>query len=143
MPSLIGSRVLIAVIIALCAAWLPVQKSTLYDDLGGKAGVDAIVDDVLHIFADDSRVGPFFANSNIPRFRRLFVQYLCGTSEGGCEYEGNDMQESHTGLGITDKSFNEVVEDLQQAMVRIRIPVRTQNRLLARLAPQHKDIVDR
>lgn len=141
--SLIGHRCLIALIISLCAACTPVRKTTLYDDLGGKSGVDAIVDDLLHIFADDPRVAPFFANSNISRFRRLFAQYLCRTSDGGCEYEGDDMQESHTGLGITDKAFNAVVEDLQLAMVKNRIPVRTQNRLLARLAPQHKDIVGR
>ncbi len=136
-------QVLFATLFALCAACAPVRTTTLYDDLGGKAGVDAIVDDLLNIFADDSRVGPFFANSNIPRFRRLFAQYLCRTSDGGCEYEGDDMQESHTGLGINDKSFNAVVEDLQRAMDQNRVPVRTQNRLLARLAPQHKDIVGR
>ena len=135
--------ILLIALFTLCAACSPVRKTTLYDDLGGKAGVDAIVDDLLHIFADDPRVGPYFANSNIPRFRLLFAQYLCRTSDGGCEYDGEDMQESHTGLDINDKAFNAVVENLQAAMDKNRIPVRTQNRLLARLAPHHKDIVGR
>lgn len=143
MRSAIGKHLVFTALFALCAACSPVRKTTLHDDLGGKAGVDAIVDSLLNIFADDRRVGPFFANSNIPRFRRLFAQYLCQASDGGCDYEGDDMQESHTGLGITDKSFNAVVEDLQQAMDQNRVPVRIQNRLLARLAPQHKHIVGR
>lgn len=137
--------------VAMVVAWMaflvtacaPVRKTTLYDELGGRAGVDAIVDDVLQIYADDPRVAPFFANTNIPRFSRLFAEYLCRVADGGCEYTGNDMKESHTGLGITEKSFNAVVEDLQQAMDKNHIPLRTQNRLLARLAPQRKDILHR
>ena len=41
---------------ALVTACAPVRKTTLYDELGGRAGVDAIVDDVLQIYADDPRV---------------------------------------------------------------------------------------
>lgn len=133
--------VFLALLVTACTANSPVRKTTLYDDLGGKAGVDAIVDDVLNIYADDPRVAPFFANTNIPRFQRLFAEYLCRAADGGCGYSGGDMKESHTGLGITEKSFNAVVEGLQQAMDNNHVPMRAQNRLLAKLAPQYKDIV--
>ncbi len=135
--------VLLALLVTACTANAPLRKTTLYDDLGGKAGVDAIVNDLLNIFADDPRVAPFFANTNIPRFGRLFAEYLCRAADGGCEYTGSDMQESHIGLGITEKSFNAVVEGLQQAMDKNHVPLRAQNRLLAKLAPQRKDIVHR
>lgn len=133
--------VFMSLLLVACAATTPAHRATLYDDLGGKAGVDAIVDEVLNIYADDPRVAPFFANTNIPRFRKLFIEYLCRAADGGCEYTGSDMKESHTGLGITEKSFNAVVEGLQLSMDKNHVPVRAQNRLLAKLAPQHKDIV--
>ncbi|MEO7917330.1 MAG: group 1 truncated hemoglobin [Dokdonella sp.] len=142
-PSLPSRFSIALVFLALVTACAPVRKTTIYDDLGGRAGVAAIVEDVLNIYADDARVAPFFANTNLPRFRKLFAEYLCRAADGGCEYTGSDMTESHTGLGITDKSFNAVVEGLQQAMDKNHIPVRTQNRLLAKLAPDHKDIIHR
>lgn len=132
---------LILLLIGGCAT--TPTKTTLYEELGGKAGIETIVDDVLNIYADDPRVAPYFANTNIPRFRKLFFEYLCATTDGGCVYTGSDMQESHTGLGITEKSFNAVVEGLQQAMTARGIPVRVQNRFLARLAPQRGDIIHR
>lgn len=48
----------------------------------------------------------------------------------------------HTGLGISDAEFNAVVADLIDAMTKLDISVATQNRLLARLAPLYKDIVE-
>ena len=53
------------------------------------------------------------------------------------------MKKSHIKLGITEREFNALVEQLQQAMDEEDIPFHTQNRLLALLAPMKKDIVER
>jgi hemoglobin len=51
------------------------------------------------------------------------------------------MAESHAGLGITRADFNALVEDLQTAMNARGIPFRAQNKLLAVLAPMHREVV--
>ena len=52
------------------------------------------------------------------------------------------MKEAHDGMDITRGDFNALVEVLQDAMDAQGIPFRAQNRLLAQLAPMHRDIVN-
>jgi hemoglobin len=51
------------------------------------------------------------------------------------------MKAAHADLGIRKADFNALVEVLQDTMDQRRIPFRTQNRLLALLAPMHRDII--
>ena len=81
-----------------------------------------------------------FGNSNIPRLEGLLVEHICSLTDGGCVYTGQDMDKAHAGLGIDNRHFNALVEDLRKAMDDNDIPFRTQNKLLALLAPMHGDI---
>ena len=51
------------------------------------------------------------------------------------------MKSSHAGLGIDRADFNRLVEVLQVAMNQHKVPFRAQNKLLAKLAPMHREIV--
>jgi hemoglobin len=51
------------------------------------------------------------------------------------------MQLVHAGHNYTNTEFNAIVDDLILAMEQCGIPVTTQNRLLAKLAPTYKDVV--
>ena len=53
------------------------------------------------------------------------------------------MKSSHAGLGIDRADFNALVEDLQIAMDRKGVPFRSQNKLLAILAPMHREVITR
>lgn len=117
-----------------CATARP-SSTTLFDDLGGEPGLEALVDAFLLELSDDLRVVEFFAETNIPRFRRLMVEHLCVLSDGPCTYTGDTMYVSHQDMDIGRSEFNAVVEDLWNAMETLELPVTTQNRLLARLAP--------
>ncbi|MBN8281384.1 MAG: group 1 truncated hemoglobin [Gammaproteobacteria bacterium] len=116
-------------------------KPTLYEELGGREGVAALVDGFLVRVADDYRIADTFAGSNVPRLRRLLEEQFCEVSGGPCDYTGGSMEETHRGMGIRETEFNALVEDLIDAMEALDLPVATQNRLLARLAPMHRDIV--
>jgi hemoglobin len=53
------------------------------------------------------------------------------------------MNKVHQDMDIDRAAFNRLVEVLQDAMNAKGIPFTDQNRLLARLAPMHRDIVTR
>ncbi|WP_339332735.1 hypothetical protein [uncultured Maricaulis sp.] len=53
------------------------------------------------------------------------------------------MASVHADHGITTAEFNALVENLQDAMDAEGVPFGMQNRLLARLAPMHGDVVTR
>ncbi len=118
-------------------------RAELYEDLGGDAGLQAIVDQAVPRWLADPLVGPSFAETNMTRFRRLLLEQLCQLSGGPCSYSGRDMARSHQALGLRQVQFNALAEDLQDAMEEVGVPYHTQNRLLAKLAPMQRDTVTR
>ncbi len=117
------------------------SASTLYDDLGNHAGLVRIVDAATSVWLKDPRVGPTFENTNVGRFKRLLVDQLCQLTGGGCAYAGQDMRKAHKGLHLDSSQFNALAEDLQIAMEQLGVPFTTQSRLVALLAPMHRDVV--
>ena len=79
---------------------------------------------------------------DIPQIEQLTAQ-ICVVSGGPCKYEGATMPKAHLDMHITRADFNAVVEILQDAMDARGIPFAEQNRLLARLAPMHREIEGR
>jgi hemoglobin len=115
----------------------------LYHDLGERPGIAKIVDDATANFLADDRIKATFDNTNMDRFKGLLTDQLCVVAGGPCVYKGRTMHDAHKGLHLTDRDFNALVEDLQKGMDKAGIPFPTQNRLLARLAPMHRDVVTR
>lgn len=119
------------------------DASALYEDLGGREGITRIINDLLALELKDDRIKHAFDDTNIDRLKGLLVQQFCELSGGPCHYKGRPMAASHKSLHLTNRDFNALVEDLQIAMDRSNVPFRTQNRLLALLAPMQRDTVTR
>ncbi|NEL41587.1 MAG: group 1 truncated hemoglobin, partial [Xanthomonas perforans] len=117
-------------------------RPTLYDELGGQAGIEALVETMLSRIADDQRIVDKFARVNIVMLNERLVQKFCHVADGPCPDTAKSMQQAHAHLAIREGDFNALVEDLNWAMDQRKIPRRTQNRLLARLAAMHGEIVN-
>ena len=115
---------------------------TLYVALGGQPGLVALIDDFVPRLVADPKIGHFFAKTDLPSFKQRLVEQFCVVSGGGCKYQGANMKLAHEEHDIRMSDFNLLVEDLQAAMEARGIPFSTQNQLLARLAPMHRDIVN-
>lgn len=115
----------------------------LYGALGGKPGIALLMDDFVPRLGADARIGRYFARSDLGELKKQLVDQICVVAGGPCIYEGATMKKSHAELGIGKGDFNRMVELLQSAMDARAIPFADQNRLLARLAPMHRDIVER
>lgn len=143
MRKLILSLSITALAAMTSSAFAHDKSTTLYDKLGGDAGVRAIVIGMLERTNKDPRTAKIMENSNIDRNAKYISEYFCAKTGGPCEYSGQEMHVVHHGLGITTKHFNLLVENLQSAMRDEGIPFSTQGKLLAILAPDHHDIVVR
>jgi len=129
---------------ALFACVLQAQADgMLYDDLGGHDGLQKIIEISVANYLSDDRIKDKFEDENIDRLKgQLFIQF-CQLAGGPCVYKGHDMHTVHKGLHLTVADFNALVEDLQRAMDSCDVPFRTQNRLLALLAPMESQVVTR
>ncbi len=116
---------------------------SLYRGFGEREGLVRIIDDATNRWVSDDRIKDTFDDINLDRFKRLLVDQLCELIGGPCHYKGRDMYHAHKGLHLDNAQFNALVEDLQRAMDKYDIPFRTQNRLLAILAPMQRDVVTR
>ena len=121
----------------------PARAATLYDDLGGQPGLDRITRNAITLYLTDPRIKDDFDNINPDRIRSRLRDQLCQLAGGPCIYKGRSMAKAHAGLPITQAKFNAVAEDLQAAMEQAGVPYWTQNRLMALVAPMHRDIVNR
>jgi hemoglobin len=113
------------------------------DDFGGEAGLVLLMDDLMVLLLADERTRPFFEYVDQAKVKRHLVEQVCVILGGDCRYTGRDMVESHKDFEIRHADFNALVESLQIAMQQRRIPFRAQNKLLAKLAPMHREIINK
>lgn len=113
------------------------------DEFGGHEGLKALMDDFMVILLDDPRMRPFFEQVDQQRVKDKLAEQFCVILGGDCSYTGMDMVEAHAGIEVRHADFNILVEDLQIAMDGRDIPTRAQNKLLAKLAPMHREVINR
>ena len=116
-------------------------KTSLYEQFGGRPGIEALVEELLVRILEDERINRGFAEVDILNLNDRLVEQICVEVGGPCTYTGRTMAESHAGLALGEADFNALVEDLVDAMQARGIPRSAQNRLLERLARMHGDIV--
>ncbi|MEQ1506154.1 MAG: group 1 truncated hemoglobin [Myxococcota bacterium] len=85
---------------------------TLYDQLGGDAGVDAVLASFIGHVGADTRINWFFADTDLVVLQQMLHDQICEAAGGGCVYTGGDMATVHATMGITDGQFGALVEEL-------------------------------
>ena len=127
----------------------PEVAKTLYDRLGGEAGIKAIVDDFVNRAIADPRVnwerkgikgGTLLraksvtwnaSPENVAQLKKHLVQFLSIATGGPTFYDGREIGEAHKGLKITNAEFDASVGDLKAALDKLGIANKEQKELLS------------
>ena len=128
-----------------CASTMQTSMAdkSLYERLGGKDAITAVVDDFVARVAADKRINSFFAKANVPRLKMMLVDQICEATGGPCKYTGRDMKAAHKGMGITNADFDALVGDLVATLDKFKVGEREKQELLSALGPMRKDIVEK
>ena len=123
-------------------------EKSLYERLGGKKAIAAVVDQFVANVAADARIKKFFAlTASDPKrmatFKGNLVDQICQAGGGPCTYKGKSMKEAHQGMGISSADFNALVEDLVKALDNLKVGEKEKNELLGVLGPMKSDIVEK
>ncbi len=121
----------------------PYEGDRLIQAFGGRENVVRIVDDLVATNVADPRISDIFKASDLPRLRRLLAEQLTYLLGGGGNYTGRDMRAAHKDMGLQTADMGALVENLQLSMRRHKVPFAAQNRLLAKLAPMKRMVVER
>ncbi|TDK28440.1 group 1 truncated hemoglobin [Luteimonas aestuarii] len=134
-------RLVILLTVLCCGACASAPQRSVYDDLGGQAGIEQLVEDLLVRVSDDPRIAPLFIGVDIVNLHSRLSEHLCAEAGGPCVYAGKNMVDAHAHVDINAAHFNALVENLVETMEARGVPRSAQNRLLARLAPMQRDVV--
>jgi hemoglobin len=147
--SVTGVFAIAAVLVGLSSAptlGQAMKEKSLYDRLGQKPAITAVVDEFVARVAADSRINAHFkATASDPKrlaaFKSKLVDQICEASGGPCRYMGKDMKSAHVGMHITGADFDALVEDLVGALDTFKVAGHEKHQLLGVLGPMKTDIV--
>lgn len=136
------------VMMAIASAPILTKEKSLYERLGGKKAIVAVVDEFVGRVAADNRINGFFKETasdpnRLAGFKSELVDQICEASGGPCKYTGKDMKSAHQGMGISEADFNALVEDLVLALDKFKVAPADKQTLLGVLGPMKKDIVEK
>ena len=116
------------------------QAPTLYERLGGRAAITAVVDDSIANVTADPRIKQRFANAG-PGLTKNLVDLVCLRTGGPCKYTGADMATAHEGMFILDDEFDALVEDMAKSLDKFKVPAREKAEALVILRQMRNAIV--
>ena len=131
--------IILVIILTLSTSFA--KDTSAYDNFGGKKVIKKVVDDLMINLLSNEKTKSFFEFADQERIKNKLVEQFCRELGGPCKYTGKSMKESHKDQEIKRSHFFALVEELQKAMNQNKVPQRAQNKLLAKLAPMHKDVV--
>src|SRR6476619_8670851 len=144
---MMGKRIIVVVVLSVLestgAAWAEGSKGkSLYERLGGKDSITAVVNTFVAKVGGDKRINGYFASTDLTKLKRHLVNQICEASGGPCKYTGRTMKQNHAGMGVTDRAFGALVEDLVAALDHHTVGKAEKDDLLAVLGPMKGDIVE-
>jgi hemoglobin len=134
------------ILLLVCFAWLFLNACSAthlstYQQLGGQPKIEEIVDNFITEIEFDPVMYAFFKDSNIERFREKLSEHICMLTGGPCEYTGDNMEQVHAGMNISESEFNHGVDLFIVAMTKANIHHTIQNKILAVIVPTRDEMI--
>jgi hemoglobin len=122
---------------------------SLFDRLGGKDAIKAVIHDFLGNVAADNKINKRFAKSKVmddgkhkgDSLEEKLVDQVCQATGGTCKYAGKSMADAHKGMKVTEDEFNALVADLKKSLDKFKVKDAEQKDLLGALGGMKGDIV--
>ncbi len=100
-------------------------NSSLFEQLGGEAAVNAAVDKFYRRVLSDDRVNRFFEGVDMDKQASKQKAFLTMAFGGPNSYTGLDMRRGHAHLvkmGLNDSHFDAIVENLGGTLKEMGVP---------------------
>ena len=109
--------------------------STLFERLGGHAGISTIVDEVVEEHMNNPNIKVRFLPykeqvDKMSAIKKHTVAFFTVGSGGPGEYTGRDMVTTHRGMNISPAEFMFTVDDILTVLDRHQIDNNTRNEVL-------------
>jgi len=113
-----------------------IDTKTLFEKLGGTAGIVAIVDDVVENHMNNPAISARFLQlkdepDRLAVIKKHTIEFFSAGSGGPAEYKGRDMVPTHTGMNISEAEYMHTMDDIMLALEKHQIDVESKKEVLA------------
>ena len=121
-------------------------SESLYEQLGGQAAVDTVVDFFYRKVLTDDRVSRFFDDVDMDEQIAKQKAFLTMVFGGPVAYTGNDMRTGHAHLierGLNDSHVNVVIQLLSESLREAGVPEELIQKVAAVAESARADVLNR
>ena len=117
------------------------SEKTLYDRLGKKEGIRAVVDDFYDRLLVDAELGPFFEGADMEKLRRTQTDFLCEAAGGPETYDAEPVREAHLHVPFTPDHIQRAVELLYESLDAFDVPEEDADAVVQAIAAYEEDLL--
>lgn len=117
------------------------MPETLYERLGGRDAISAVVEEFYDRVLDDQRVEHFFEDTDVSALRAHQTQFLASVTGGPVEYDGADLSTAHAHLDIGGRDFEIIATHLDESLASFDVPESEREEVVAAVAELEPAIV--
>lgn len=123
--------------------WRAEREASLYDQIGGKAAIDAAVDLFYTKVLADKKVNHFFEDVSMRAQHNKQKEFLSAALGGPEPWTGKDMREAHKNLELTEEDFNAIAGHLQATLVELKVEEDLVAKVMAVAASTKDDVLNK
>ena len=112
------------------------KRNSLFERLGGSAGINKLVDDIVGLHMENpvirARFRPYLETPDkLAVTKKHLCSFLEAGSGGTAQYTGRNMQDTHRGMNINEAEYMAATDDILSTLRRHGIDEETQKDVLA------------
>jgi len=115
--------------------------ATLYDRLGEREGIEAVVDEFYDRLLADDELGPFFEDSDLEMLRRTQADFLCEAAGGPETYDAAPVREAHLHVPFTETHVRRAIEILEETLAAFDVPDDDADKVVQAVAAYEADLL--
>ena len=132
----------LAVTLSACGTMNKSGEAKLFERLGGKEAITAVVGHLWGLASKDYRINHYFANTSPDAFAGLMTDFLCEGTGGPCKYTGKNMYQAHVGMNITSKDFDILADHIVATLDHFNVPSAEKNEVMNLLGGMKGAVID-
>ena len=119
------------------------RENSLYQKLGGKAALEAVVDAFYVKVLADKRIKDIFADVNMDKQAKRQKAFLSAAFGGPVAWTGKDMRKAHADLKLTEEHFNAVAENLLKTLEDFKVKKELIDQVMAIAGSVKNDVLNK
>ena len=117
------------------------EEKPLYQRLGGRDAIHAVVRDVITLHFTEEVTKPLTRGVDQEKLVQLVTDWLCQAAGGFEKYTGRDMVTAYAHLGMTDVHFMAAGEQIMRCLKKHGVPDPEAQEVLCALLAHHDDVI--